>query len=329
MKVLKKVLKIVGVLFVVLALLGTAVYAWAAMTSKRMLSQRFDTHVAEFPIPFPLDPAEVSAMGLTADAARQLAQKRAIERGQHLVSARYACVECHSANFGGGVMVDAFPLGRLLGPNLTLGTGSRTADFAAHDWDRIVRHGVLRDGLPAVMPSEDFQHMSDQELSDIVSYIRSLPPVDNTVPKSSFGPLGKVLIATGKLRIPASVIASHTAAHPVRPPDEAVSAEFGKHLASVCMGCHGPDFSGGKINGGDPGWPPARNLTPDATGLTGWTYDQFVTALTKSQRPDGTALRPPMTLMANYAQHMKDVERQALWAYLQSLPPVHKAIERR
>jgi mono/diheme cytochrome c family protein len=222
-------------------------------------------------------------------------------------------------------MVDAFPIGSLLAPNLTLGTGSRTAQFQPRDWDRIVRHGVVREGHPAVMPSEDFQYMSDQELSDIVSYIRSLPPVNNTVPTSTFGPLGYILVASGKMKFSATQIASHTAPHAARPP-EATSAEFGKHLATVCMGCHGPDFSGGPITGGDPAWPPARNLTPDATGLKGWTYEQFVTAVATIQRPDGTKLRPPMTLMATYGQSMTDVERQALWGYLQSLPPVSKVV---
>jgi hypothetical protein len=92
------------------------------------------------------------------------------------------------------------------------------------------------------------------------------------------------------------------------------------------MGCHGRDLSGGPIAGGDPGWPPARNLTPDPTGLKQWTYDQFVTALTKSQRPNGTPLRAPMTLMASYGKSMTDIERQALWAFLQSLPPVRRVI---
>jgi mono/diheme cytochrome c family protein len=127
------------------------------------------------------------------------------------------------------------------------------------------------------------------------------------------------------MKFSATQIASHTAPHAARPP-EATSAEFGKHLATVCMGCHGPDFSGGPITGGDPAWPPARNLTPDATGLKGWTYEQFVTAVATSQRPDGTKLRPPMTLMATYGQSMTDVERQALWGYLQSLPPVSKVV---
>jgi len=324
---IKKLLKITGVLVLILVFAAAGVYVWASIATNRVLAQTFETHLVDFPIPFPIDPAEVSAKGLTEDGARQLAHTRAVERGQHLVAARYTCTACHGANFGGGVMVDAFPIGSLLGPNLTLGKGSRTADFTPRDWDRIVRHSVLRDGHGAVMPSEDFQRMSDQELSDIVSYIRSLPPVDNTVPKSRLGPLAKVLVATGKMRLSASVIASHTAPHLVRPPEEAASAEFGKHLASVCIGCHGPDFSGGPITGGDPSWPPARNLTPDVTGLKGWTYDQFANALTNGQRPDGTALRAPMSQMSAYGKSMKDVERRALWAYVQSLPPVSKAIQ--
>ena len=46
----------------------------------------------------------------------------------------------------------------------------------------------------------------------------------------------------------------------------------------------------------------------------------------RGQRPDGSALRAPMTLMASYGQSMKEVERRALWAYLQSLPPVNKSV---
>jgi mono/diheme cytochrome c family protein len=323
---MNKLLKVVGVLLGMLAVVVVCVVVWAGSTANRLRAQTFQTHSVDFPIPFPIDAAEVSAQKLTSDAARQLAQERAVARGKHLVTARYTCMACHGTTFGGGVMVDAFPIGRLLAPNLTLGAGSRTAAYQPRDWDRIVRHGVLPDGHPAVMPSVDFQRMSDQELSDIVSYIRSLPAVDNTVPRSSFGPLGKILVATGKMKFSAGLIASHDTPHLVYPPAESASADFGKHLASICLGCHGPDLSGGPIAGGDPSWPPARNLTPDATGLKGWTYDQFVTALTKGRRRDGTALRSPMKEVAGYGQGMTDVERQALWGYLQTVPPVSKTV---
>jgi mono/diheme cytochrome c family protein len=165
------------VLVLLVAVAG--VYIWASLAASRALSTPVDVHSVDFPVPPPLEPSEIASLGLDEAAARQLAQERAVERGRHLVMARYACVECHGQNFGGGVMVDAFPLGRFLGPNLTTGEGSRTRDYQPHDWDRIVRHGVLPDGRPAVMPSEDFQRMSDQELADIVAYIRSI--VDVTV----------------------------------------------------------------------------------------------------------------------------------------------------
>ena len=67
-------------------------------------------------------------------------------------------------------MVDAFPLGTLLGPTITSGAGSVTPDYTPADWDRIVRHGVRQDGTASTMPAQDFQRMSDRELSDIVAY---------------------------------------------------------------------------------------------------------------------------------------------------------------
>lgn len=319
--------KILGAIVVLALVIVSGVYLWASISTSRAQSRIYETHSVDFPVPFPLDPAEVTALGLAPDAATKVALERAIERGRHLVNARYACIACHDANFGGGVMVDAFPIGSFLAPNVTLGTGTRTKDYTPRDWDRIVRHGVLPDGRPAVMPSEDFQLMSDQELSDMVAYVRSLPAVDKTVAPSSFGPLGKFLAATGQMHFSASVIPNHDAPHRVLPPPAEVSVEFGKHLAGVCTGCHKPDFSGGPITGGDPGWPPARNLTPDATGLAGWTYEQFDTAIRTGRRPDGTGLRLPMVLVLPFMNNATDTERRALWAYLQTLPPVVNAVE--
>ena len=322
---MKTVLKVAMALLALLVLAAVGVYAWASWTSSRVMSQTFETHHAEFPIPFPT--RQVSAADPAADETETLegAMDKAIERGRHLVAARYACIECHGTNFGGGVMVDAFPLGRFLGPNLTSGRGSRTLDYEPADWDRIVRHGVLPDGRPAAMPSEDYKLMSDQELSDVVAYIRSMPPVDNQVPKSSLGPLGKVLVATGQLPLSASLITSHHSPHAEYPPPTEPSVEFGRHLAGVCTGCHRQDFSGGPIAGGDPSWVPARNLTPHPDALGGWNLGQFTHALRQGVRPDGTAIQPPMSLIMPYAQQMADVEIEAIWLYLRTLPPVAPA----
>lgn len=247
-----------------------------------------------------------------------LALQRAIERGEHLVGSRYACVECHGQNFGGGVMVDDPAIGTLLGPNIT--SGGKTAKYEVADWDRMVRHGIKPDGHPGVMPSEDYFGMSDQELSDIIAFIRSLPPVTEQVAPISLGPLGTVLMALGEIPISAQVLEDHAAKHETAPPTTAPTVEFGAHLVGVCTGCHGKDLVGGPVPGGPPDWAEAANLTPHASGLAGWSYEDFVTAMREATRPDGSKLRPPMTMMTQYAQRMEDVELRALWAYIQSVP---------
>jgi mono/diheme cytochrome c family protein len=246
-----------------------------------------------------------------------LALERAIARGEHLVNAIYVCAECHGADLSGGLMIDSALMGTLLGPNLTSGAGGVTAEYTPADWDRTVRHGVGRSSHALAMPSTDFMRMSDRELSDIIAYARSLPPVDNTVEPPSLGPLGTVLIATGALPLSVDLI-DHHREHLRVPPEEGPTAEYGEHLAAVCTGCHREDLRGGPIEAGDPDWLAAANLTT----LQDWSYDDFVTAMRDLKRPDGTDVRLPMALMAPYAARMTEVELRALWTYIETADPL-------
>jgi mono/diheme cytochrome c family protein len=315
-------LKVVGVLVLGLVLIAAGFYTWSSRAASRSLARTIPVHTVTFPIPFPLSDSEVAALKLDSAAAATLALERAVERGRYLVESRYGCVGCHGQDFGGGVMMDVAPIARLHGPNLTLGAGSRTRDYSPSDWDHIVRHGILPGGRPAAMPSEDFARMSDEELSDIVAFIRSQPPVDRAVVAVKLGPMGKVLMALGKLPLSADVIASHEAPHEGYPPPAEATVAFGAHLTAVCVGCHSADLAGGPVKGGDPNWPPAANLTPDPSGLGAWTYEQFVTAMRDGTRPDGTALRVPMSDIVPMIRNKTDVELEAMWLYLRSLPPV-------
>jgi mono/diheme cytochrome c family protein len=316
---MKKPLKIALALVALILVAVGGAYGWAAMRAQATFAQIFETHRVDFPVPFPLTAEELAELEPGQDPT-EVALERAIERGRHLVSSRYVCGECHGESYGGGVMIDDPMIGTGLGPNLTTGRGSRTVGYTPADWDRAVRHGVLPDGTPSIMPAEDFLLMSDQELSDVVAYIGSLPPVDNEVPPKRLGPLGKVLVATGQLPVAAALMDSHHEPHAELPPPTEVSLEFGRHMAGVCTGCHGASFSGGPIVGGDPSWAPARNLTPHEQGLARWTYEDFEVALREGMRPDGTALLEPMTFVTPYAANMTDVEMRALWTYLQSVP---------
>lgn len=318
----KKIAMGVGIVLGGVVLLAAGGYAWASNSAATKLAATYDVHRVDFPIPFPLTPAEadsVRATQPTADLAA-VAHERAVARGKHLVTTIYVCGECHGQNFGGGVMVDDPAIGKAHGANLTLGKGSRTLTYTAADWDRMVRHGVKPSGTGSVMPSMDFFQMSDRELSGIVSYIRSLPSVDHEEPPVALGPVGKVLVATDQIRLAAAHHPTqHAITHAPVPPPAVADVTFGKHLAQTCSGCHGVQFAGGKIIGGPPDWPPAANITP--TGLAGWTYADFRRALTEGKSKDGRALREPMANMPKFAKNMTDVELQALWAYISSLPP--------
>jgi mono/diheme cytochrome c family protein len=314
---MKKLLRVGLFVFVGLVVLVGAGYAWASRAAAQTLSRSFDAHDVDFPIPFPLGDEVAQASEPAEGEAPASAEEAAIERGRHLTSARYGCTDCHGEDFSGGVMMDAMPVARAFGPNLTLGEGSVVRDYTAADWDRTVRHGIGPGGRPLVMPSLDFQYMSDQELSDIVVYIRSLPRVDNEMPARELGPIGKFLVARGDFRLSVDQIPSHDTPHDAMPPEAVADVAFGRHLAATCMGCHKSDFTGGEM-GGDPSWAPAANLT---TGnVDDWTLEEFKTLLRTGVRPDGTSVLVPMTFVMPYAQGMTEVEIEAIYLFLRSLP---------
>ena len=101
---MKLIFKVIAWLLVVVVAAGAGFYAWASFAANRILSRTVEAHAIDLPIPFPLGADELAAEGLTAESGEALARERALERGRHLVEARYACVECHGDDFGGGPM---------------------------------------------------------------------------------------------------------------------------------------------------------------------------------------------------------------------------------
>ena len=238
----------------------------------------------------------------------------AVAEGARLVTVK-GCVDCHGANLTGNVIIDDPLVGRLAGPNLT--RGGRGATLSDEDWERAVRHGVRRDGASlAVMPSNEFNGLSDADLGAIVAYVRSLPAdTTPTVPVRA-GPLIRTLFVAGQVDLASASSIDHARPHPASVVAEPTAA-FGKYLAQGCTGCHGAGFSGGKIPGAPPDWKPAANITPEGIGR--YTEADFMRVLRAGRRPDGSAVDSlmPYRLM----KHMTDVELRALYAYLRTVPP--------
>lgn len=227
------------------------------------------------------------------------------------------CIDCHGADLGGKKVMDNGAMGRMYGTNLTRGKGGIGAAFSETDWIRAIRHGVNPAGHALVlMPSQEYSQLSEQDLADLTAYIESVPPVDRETVPIKLGPISTMLIATGKMRLAANRI-DHAN---VRPSDvaPALTPEYGKYLATSCQGCHGVNFSGGRIEAGPPSWPHAPNLTPGGDGaVSGYTQEAFVKLLRDGRRPNDTEISP---IMPRTFGQMSDDEIHALWLYLKSIP---------
>lgn len=241
-----------------------------------------------------------------------------IAHGRHLATTR-GCADCHDTSFAGRAVIEDPAVGRLHAPNITRGRGGLPADYTDLDFVRAIRHGLATDGRALVlMPSLDYESMSDQDLGALIAYLKSVPPVDRERGPVSLGPIGRMLVVKGDIKLAAEHI-DHAAARPASVTPE-ISPAYGKYLAASCIGCHHPNLSGGPIPGGPPDWPPSSNLTPTPGGpISNWSEADFLAALRTQKRPDGTALSPVMP--AAFGQ-MTDLELKAIWAYLRTLEPL-------
>jgi mono/diheme cytochrome c family protein len=237
-----------------------------------------------------------------------------IARGEHVATVR-GCLDCHGAGLAGNILVDQPIIGRLAGPNLTL--GGRGAELDPRDWERAVRHGLRRDGSTLLfMPASEFTTLSDEDLSAVVAYARSLPAVRQTEPNSYAGPLLRTMYVAGQAKLIAAEEIVHTRPH-MKSIVAEPTADFGKYLATGCTGCHGEGLSGGKIPGAPPEWGPAANITPQ--GIGSWTAEDFARAMRTAKRPDGSMVDSTV-MPIRLLRHMDDVELQALYAYLRTVP---------
>jgi mono/diheme cytochrome c family protein len=251
---------------------------------------------------------QVAPVAYVTDAA-------ALERGRYLFESR-GCAECHGANGAGREFVNDGKGTRIAGPNITP-TGV-VAKYTPEDWVRTIRHGVQPDGRPVlVMPSEDFNRFTDEDLAAVVAYVRSLPPMAGGAAAVELPLPARVLY--GFDVIPDAAQRINHALPPSTPVASGVTAEHGAYVANMCIGCHGEKLSGGKIPGGPPDWPAAANITPgEGSAMVRYKdADAFVTMLQTGKRSDGTSIA---VMPFESLSKLNDVDKRALFAFLQTVP---------
>lgn len=289
-RVLKWIGYIVGGFIVVIVLAVGTVYA----VSETRMAKSYPTTVP--PIFVPSD-------------------SESIARGKHFVESIGKCQACHGDNYAGKIISEDAVFANLTSANLTSGKGGIGRVYTNQDWVRAIRYGVGRDGKSLrFMPSEAFTHFNDIDLGEMIAYLKTLPPADMTIkPSRSIGPIGRfVYLTQGFPLLPATMISPDLERTVVAP---GPTAEYGKYLAESggCTSCHTANLGGQKM-----GDLRSANLTRSGD-LGKWSEADFVKVIRTGVRPDGRILSAEMPWP--YMKGLTDDELDALWKYLQSVPP--------
>lgn len=277
-----------------------------------------------------------------------------IERGKYLATAVLGCVDCHSPRawdqigappiegreYTGGILItdalsvdgEPFP-GTLQPPNITQHPEQGIGAWSDGEIARAIREGVSRDGraLFPMMPYLAFRNLSDEEVLDVIAYLRTIPPRE-----------GKV--AARDLDFPLSVIVNfipEPLEGPVSAPDITDAVKKGERLVTLsgCNDCHslqekgelikGQEYSGGPVYSApsmkDFGTVVVSNITPDEeTGLGKVTEEQFVTMIREGKGKDGHGLHAFMPWA--FYRNMNDDDLKAIYAYLRTVPAIKKDV---
>jgi len=257
-----------------------------------------------------------------------------IARGKHLAYSSGHCVDCHStANadsliklgldvpLTGGFDFD-LPLGHVYSRNITPDKETGIGKYTDKELARALRYGVHPDGT-VVFDFMQFHNMSDEDLTAVLSFIRSQKPVHHEVPEHNLNIMGKLVKAF--------------MVKPAGPSEEVpvtvkrdTTATYGRYIATSvaeCNGCHtlrdmsgafiGQPFGGGnKFEEHENPVLYSPNLTTDSSSrIYGWSQQDFINRF----RMGKVIPYSPMP-WASFGR-MTDDELKAIYKYLKTLEP--------
>lgn len=210
---------------------------------------------------------------------------------------------CHGSGAGGKMFSDSLLGISLPAPNLT----KLAHEFSIAEFERSVRQGIKQDGTAVhFMPAPMYYNLSDQQLSQIIAFLRRLPQEETELDERSFGLSYRWSLLQGDERVI---------------PDEVVKVPYigeldlsdplshGKYLAmTTCAQCHGATLNGRS----DWGQPPSLEVT------TVYSYADFRHLLTFGEAIGGRDVGAMRTASKKRFSNFTKDEMEHLYLYLTS-----------
>ena len=256
-----------------------------------------------------------------------------LARGKYLVQGLLGCETCHTPSdwtqhgapsiagrelAGQPLTLGGFP-GTAVAPNITPDPETGAGNWTDDQFARAIREGIKHDGsmIFPLMPYPDYKSLSNEDLASVVVFVRSVPAVRNPLPQSQINfPVN--LLVRG---VPEPVTA------PVAPPAADPLAR-GKYLVKLGCGCHNAvdkmPFAGGEALAGPWGSVVSANITPDASGISYYSEQTFITAL----RTGYVGARKLSSIMPfGTFKNLSDDDLKAMYAYLRTLTPMKHRVD--
>lgn len=270
---------------------GMLLLAFSACTARDAETGKADTTLAPTAVAF--------------DGADYQTESAKTEHGKR-VAALFTCSGCHGADYSGTHFGENFAtVKELWASNISLAI-PKMSDSTL---EKLLREGVHPDREIYVMPSKQMQFLSDRDMSALIAYLRTIPPVGKPTPLPPPG-----FEATVTARLPDDYWRTlqdgekrgyHNAAEEVeyyrthQPPDLGPQTARGRMIAeSICSSCHGAALDGvgepaGNIQGAldydDAAFDRLLTKSIDRTGkqvAVEWGFGHEVYVLTPAERRD-------------------------------------------
>ena len=288
--------------------------------------------------------AAVAFLVLAAVLPAAAQSREQIARGKYIFGAAAGC-GCHTLPKGealnaGGRKHDG-PFGTVYASNITPDPTNGIGKWTDAQIITAIRSGRRPNGerLIPVHPYTVFNGMAEQDLQDVVAYLRSVPPVNQPVPaKKITVPMFETVFLPAWL----ATFAPRETPPPSAPAGGVARGEYLARAVSHCGECHTPRtmtmatdnsrYLSGAPKGKGPEGSAVPNITPDRdTGIANWTEEQIADYLETGNRPDGDVAGGLMAeVIQGSSAGFKDLtkaDRLAIAQYLKSIPPSKNKID--
>jgi mono/diheme cytochrome c family protein len=225
-----------------------------------------------------------------------------IEKGRHIALTR-GCAGCHGENLAGQLN-----WGVAVAPNLP----ALARRESAATLEAAIRHGIAYDGRAMYsMPSYNFLRLRDEDLADLIAYLRSEPVIESELPATRLPWSTRLEIATGQ----DSAMPGFQHLVPMLKGDALGNASLarGEYLAmTTCNECHGFSLRA------DVPWGGAMNA-PDLIIVSAYDEDAFRTLLKTGAALGGRELEMMSSVARARFSNFTDDEVSDLYAFLRDM----------